>query len=160
MGISNLHAGLEDEIACHRGELEELHKQIAQAKDLIERLPEMLERASRLDEVIEAAERLIRFRRPDWQSASVKPRRRTAHNNPVPFGNISITALDVLREAKAPIRTRLIAKEVLRRHGVEDPDRKLVDRISNSAGSSLRDYEKRGVVRSIRENIKEWEVIR
>jgi hypothetical protein len=160
MGISNLHAGLEEEIACHRGEVIELQKQIIEAKELIERLPEMLERVAYLEEMIEAAEKLIKYRKPDWQSTSVKPRRRTAHNNPIPFGNISITALEILRDASEPIRTRVIAKEILRRHGIEGPDRKLVDRISNSTGSSLRDYEKRGVVRSVRENIMEWEVIR
>lgn len=99
MGISNLHAGLENEIACHRGELQELQKDISEAKILIARLPEMLERVSRLEEVIEAAEKLVKFRKPDWQSSSIKPRRRTAHYNPIPFGNTSVTALDVLREA-------------------------------------------------------------
>lgn len=99
MGISKLHAGLENEIACHRGDLDELQRQIAQAKNLIERLPEMLERTSRLEEVIEAAEPLIKFRNPDWQSASVKPK--------------------------------------LRRHGIKERDRKLLDRISNSIGNKL-----------------------
>jgi hypothetical protein len=160
MGISNLHAGLENEIACHRGELDELRKQIADAKELIERLPEMLERAARLEEIIEAAEKLIKFRKPDWQSDSVKPKRRTAHNNPIPFGGISLTMLTVLREASAPMRTRDIAREILRRHGVPEPDRKLLDRVANSTGNSLNDHEERGIVRSIRNNVYEWEVIR
>lgn len=161
MGITNLRGSLENEIACHRGELVELRAQIEQAKKLIEQLPTMIGRAGALQETIEAAEKVIKFRTPEWRSESVKPRRRTAHNNPIPFGNISPTALEILRQAAGkPIRTREVAREVLRHHGVEEPERKLLDRVSNSVGASLAAYEKRSVVKSIRDNIMEWVVIR
>lgn len=161
MGITNLRGSLENEIACHRGELVELRADIERAKNLIEQLPDMIGRATALQETIEAAEKVIKFRLPEWQGDRVKPKRRTAHNNPIPFGNISPTALNILREAAGkPIRTRNIAREVLHRHGIDDPDRRLLDRVSNSVGASMAAYEKREVVESVRENIKEWRVIR
>ena len=162
MGITNVKDVLEYDLARFKGEIEELRRQIAEAERLIESLPAMLKRVSALEEVIEAAGKVLKFRLPDWQSESVKPMRRTAHHNPIPFGETSPTALSILRESDRPLRARDVAKEVLRRFGIEEPDRKQLDRVANSVQASFRDYKKRGGVRHTNEPgiVQKWEVIR
>lgn len=159
MGITNLRGSLENEIACHRGELIDLRKQIDAAKALIEYLPTMISRANALEETIEAAEKVIKFRTPDWNSKSVKPRRRKSHKNPIPQGETTPAALSILRERDGdPIKSRDLAVEALRRHGFIDVDRDIVDRVSDTIGRSLTKYEERGVVESIRGDIIKWVV--
>ena len=154
-----MRGNLENEIANYRGELDELHARIAKAKELIGDLPTMMTRAAQVENLIAAAELLITAKNPEWQTEKVKPKRRNSHTSPVPFGELGRSALAILRDAPTPMRTRDIARMVLLDQRHTDPDRLVLDRVTNSLSNYLGSHEG-DLVESEEHYPKLWRVIR
>lgn len=148
MGRSNRTAALESKIQLLLGEHEELKREIERAERLVEELPLMRERLWEIDTLVNACEAVIKSDQPDWTRDHIKPSRPFVHKIPIKLGNASKLGLQILREAKEPMRVRDIAIEALRREGHENVDTDTMTKVANTIGNNLRKQQKQGLVDS------------
>ena len=144
MGKTNLLHGLESKIGKLMGELAAKRDEVERVEKQAEQLPTMRERLWELEMLIEAIETLIRSDHPDWQRDTINPVRPNVHQIPIKLGNASRIAMDVLRTATEPLTVREIAREVLRREGLDDPNSSTLDKVTNTIGAALKN--RRGTV--------------
>ena len=148
MGKTNLHYGLESKLAFLLGERTLTENEIARIESLAATLPELRRKAKRLHDAISHASGLLAHIEPGWSPedapAPVIP---NVHKAPTKMGRCSRAALEVLREAVAPLTVREIAVEVLVREGVEDPTPRDVTLTRNSVQTSLRAHRGSAVFR-------------
>ena len=114
MGSTNLKQALTNEMGLWAGELKEHDAKAAEILTLLEGLPAITARAERLKTVLDCAAEVMREIDPAWSPDRIKPSKPFVHKAPASTTKV---ALDVLREAPAPLRSREIAIEVLRRDG-------------------------------------------
>jgi hypothetical protein len=89
-------------------------------------------------------------------AGAVKPIKQHVHKSSVRPGQTTRLTLDILREAAAPIPTRKIALEVLRRNGDETPDKAQIRSTVNAVDSTLRAKEKDGIVKHTDDYGRSW----
>lgn len=159
MGITNLRYGLEAKLAKYRGELEEITEQIRLIEAGLANLPQIHVRRAKLLGLIAGAELIILDDNPDWQSSKIKPVRARKWNSPFKSGEISRTALTVLREADAWLRPKAIAEIMLEQIGHDPLDRASREKLTNSVSAYLKSHENT-LVESRGDFAKEWRVIR
>jgi hypothetical protein len=152
MGRSNRTAALERKIELLWGEQDELAKKIDEAERLVEQLPSMRERLWDIETLVKACEAIIKSDQPNWTRDHLKPSRPQVHKIPVKIGNASKLALQILRQAKEPMRVRDIAIEVLRCEGHQNMDTDTITKVANTVGNNLRKQQKQGLV----DNDKGW----
>jgi len=138
VGSTNLKQALISKMGLWAGELKEREAKAAEILTLYEGLPAITARAERLKRVLDCASEVMREIDPAWSPDRVKPSKPFVHKAPVQLGQTTKLALDVLREAPAPLRAREIAVEVLRRDGREDASSADVQRVTNSVDAALR----------------------
>jgi len=146
MGRSNRTAALESKISLLLGEHDTKRIEIEKAERLALALPAMRERLWEIETLLEACEAIIKSDQPNWTRDHLKPLKPFVHKIPVQLGNASKRALDVLREAKEPMRVRDIAIEVLSREGHDHPDTDTITKVANAVGRGLKNARKRGTV--------------
>lgn len=95
-------------------------------------------RASEIEHLMGCAEALLKDENPAWQSKRVKPVRPRERAGPVPLGDITKSALSILRETREEMTCRNLAIAVLDRHDVTDYDKGLLQRMTNSINATLR----------------------
>ena len=158
MGQTNLKHALQRKYALMAGELKEKAGEVVRIQTLFEQLPALSGRAQRQERLLECAEELLKEIDPAWTPDKVKPLRPNVHKAPIALGRISKTALDVLREANAPLTTRQVADALLTREGVGEVDSQARQRVINSVDTTLRAKTGR-VVQSDDGWPKRWSVI-
>lgn len=131
-------SNLEKEAAQYIGERQEKALRVERIKKLVADLPALEERIETLNNLIGAAELLLKERNPDWSPAQVKPVRRNEWKSPIPPGDGSRMALDILRTATKPLTTRQIAEEMLARVGDVNPDRATREKVQSNVDVALR----------------------
>lgn len=159
MGKSNFLSSLETKLGYLKGELAQKREELGRIQRLTAAAPAIEERIEQLVSLTDAAALLILNYHPDWDAATIGPVRSHKHKSPIRVGEATRKALDVLREAVAPMRTRDIAEEVLRREGIIAPDSATVDRVTNSLGNTLKTRIGKQV-ESDRQRGQRWSVIR
>jgi hypothetical protein len=127
------------------GELDELRERIARIEREQAALPDLRSRAERLEALAASAALLLREEDQTWTPDDSPPVRPWTHSLPIRFGSCGRRALEVLREADRAMTVREITLEVLRRAGVEEPNRATLQRTQNAVDSSLRNHRGRGV---------------
>lgn len=138
MGKTNLQYGLDKKYASLAGELLDVQSQIERIEQLYETLPDLRERESGLKCDLEKVIAVIRMDRPDWSKDQIRPVQPFKHSIPIPHGDCSRRALEVLRDAKEPMTAREIALTVLSQTGVVDPDPEVAQKVTNAVLSALR----------------------
>jgi len=137
MGITNITATLERQIARYLGERIDKQRQIERIEKVVDSLPELRERVQRLTGLIAAAELVIREQQPDWSIEKVRPLRRHQHAGAIPNGKGAPMALDVLRTSDGPRTTREIALEMLASVGEIAPDKDEVERVQRNVEAAF-----------------------
>lgn len=140
MGISNGRAHLERKISGYLSELIEKRKLAKNATAAAVELPSLQIRITRLEELVQAAETLLREDDPSWNCSRVKPKRKHTFESPFGIGEAGPMALDVLREATAPMTIRDIVREMLRRAGITGYERDLLDKQANSLSAYIKNH--------------------
>lgn len=148
MAESNLLSGLKRKFAALTGEAVALEERIAKIKAEYElvagleaKLPSLREGAHHVAEV-------IRLMDSSWEESSVAPRKPFARRIPIPPGQCSRMAIDILRTASTAMGSREIALKVLERAGCSDADTHVRVRVTNAVDATLRQYRERGLVQS------------
>lgn len=161
MGITNTRLNLENNVARWKGELDQKRNAIEKIEAGMVLLDSLRERVAKLDALIASAEMVIQEDHPEWSADEVQPRRKTDHHSPIPFGMLGRTALEVLRDGPANgMRTREIARDLLKRFQLDAGDRALLDKTANSLGNYLK-ANTGDLVRSDGERLyKKWHLIR
>lgn len=150
MGLTNYQHALRKKYSKLTGELSELRDRIERIERDQAALPDLKARADKLATLADSAAMLLEDECEDWQPEDSPPVRPWAHTLPIKFGSCGRRAMEVLREADRAMTVREIALEVLRRAGVDDPDRATLQRTQNAVDSSLRSHRGRGVESSDR----------
>ena len=101
-------------------------------------LPVLNRRAVELGHLMGCAEALLRDENPAWQPKRVKPVKPRERAGPVPLGDITKSALSILREISQDMTCRNLAIAVLDRHDVTEYDKGLLQRMTNSIDATLR----------------------
>lgn len=159
MGKTNIKYGLERKIAQALGELEAAQKEIAQIQAGLKRMISLREKVREQQALIAAAETILKLDDASWSGGHIKPARKGSWSSPFPAGDLGMTALAVLREAKEWLRAREIAERMLTKIGHDADDKDTLDRTANSVTTYLKKYEGE-LVESRRDYPKEWRVIR
>lgn len=145
MGMTNYQHALRKKYSRLTGELAELRERIARIEREQSALPDLRARASKLQALADSAAMLLEHECEDWQredNPAVKP---WTHTLPIKFGSCGRRAMQVLREADKAMTVREVTLEVLRRVGVEEPDRVTLQRTQNAVDASLRKHRGRGL---------------
>lgn len=145
MGLTNYQHALRKKYSRLTGEFAELRDRIERIERESASLPELKARAAKLEALAESAAMLLTEDCADWQRGDSQPVRPWTHTLPIKFGSCGRRAMDVLREADTAMTVREITLEVLRRAGIEDPNRATLQRTQNAVDSSLRSHRGRGV---------------
>lgn len=159
MGRSNVTHNLERDLSHHLGEREEKIAMIDRIQQLVDTLPELRERVSELDSLIAAGELLLKERLPDWTPDSVRPVRKFKCGSPLEYGSGVRKALEVLKDASAPMTTREITDEVLTREAIFDLDKAKWERFRSNIDAGLRKHKKKGLVDSDERKPSRWWLI-
>lgn len=159
MGFSNLRHGLENKHAALRGEIKAIDREMKEAQACADRLPELYWHRRRLADLVQATELLLRHDNPDWQPDKLKPRRPRKWTGPFKTGDQGRIALNVLRENGGWLRPYEIAVIMLDQIEHDPEDRRMRQRLTNSLGNYLKNYEG-DLVESRGDYAKEWRVIR
>jgi hypothetical protein len=138
MGRTNLTHALERKYSTLWGDLKGKRQTITEIEGLFEQLPVLRHRASELEHLMGCAEALLRDENPAWQPKRVKPVRPRERAGPVPLGEITKSALSILRETGQEKTCRNLAIAVLDRHDVTEYDKGLLQRMTNSINTTLR----------------------
>lgn len=138
MGSTNLKSALANKMGLWAGELKEQEARAAEILSLYEGLPAITQRTERLKKVLDCASEVMKEIDPAWSPDRVKPAKPFVHKAPVQLGQTTKLALDILREASEPLRSREIATEVLSRDGKNDPSPADIQRVTNSVDAALR----------------------
>lgn len=138
MGRTNLKEALQRKFASLAGELKDKQARIEHIEGLFEELPVLSRRAERVKHLMHCAEELLKEIDPTWKSAKVKPIRPHAYQEVVPKGDLTKSALAILRETGSAMTCRQLAVAVLERHGVTEYDKGILQRVTNGVNSTLR----------------------
>lgn len=145
MGKSNLRASLTKRYGALSGRLNEIRSNILRIEREAATLSELKAEAQRLEALAESAALLLEDVDPSFKRNDVKAVKPWTHGLPVPFGTCGRRGLAVLREADGAMTVREIAREVLRRVGVEDAEPVVMQRTVNAIEACLRKHRGRGV---------------
>lgn len=138
MGRTNLKEALERKFASLAGELVDKQARIDHIEGLFQELPLLSRRAERVKELLHCAEQLLKEVDPTWQRGRVKPTRVHAYKEIIPKGELTKTALSILRETGSPFTCRQLAIAVLNRHGVTQYDKGTLQQVTNAVNATLR----------------------
>lgn len=161
MGGSNTLTNLERKVARFKAEREDTLKEIMRIAAGIDVLAELHAKVEGLNQRIAAVELLVRDDHPEWSAEQVKPRRKANRHSLIPYGMLGRTALEVLRDGPPEgFRTREIARQVLEKHDVHQPERDVLDRTANSLDRYLVAHHGDLVENDGERHYKRWRLIR
>lgn len=160
MGMSNVTQNIERDLSHHLGEREEKVAMVHRIQQLIETLPELRERVAKLDGLITAGEMLLKERIPDWTPDRIRPVHKFKCQSPLEHGSGVRKALEVLKDATAPMTTREITDEVLTREAIFDLDRARWERFRSNIDAGLRKHHKKGLVDSDGRKPSRWWLVK
>lgn len=158
MGASNLKLALVNKLALLRGEHAEVRAHVVRIRYEHLQLNGLTTKLEKLEAAIANAEGLLKFEDPYFDLRGVLARRPASHRSPIPMGDLGKTALAILRDAPEGMRSRDIARELLRRYDQADADRATLDKISNSVNGYLKKYDG-DLVTSDGQYARKWTVI-
>lgn len=129
--LTRKHEAILTEIRAVEKTIKTTHKQI-------ESLAEREEAAARLYGDLEHVLAVIRMDHPEYDEAKTQPRGKNTYKLPLPIGQCTRFAFEVIRESAQPLTINEIAREVLRRSGMNDPDVETSRLACNNINSSFR----------------------
>lgn len=138
MGRTNLKDGLERKFASLAGELVDKRARIDHIEGLFQELPVLSRRAERVKHLLHCAEELLKEIDPTWKPEKVKPTRPHAYKEVVPKGDLTKSALAILRETGTPYTCRQLAIAVLDRHGITEYSKGTLQQVTNAVNATLR----------------------
>ena len=158
MGISNLRLALERRYKDWLGERKLLEKQIDEITAAYETLDEKRDRAARVEQLVHSVETIMAEIAPGWDPADAKPTIKGRWKAPFEAAAVTRWTLDILREAKEPLRSRTIAEMIMTRNGLSLDDRDVLERVRQAADATLRKKLASGLVESIDSWPVRWRV--
>lgn len=103
--------------------------------------------AQRLADDMRHAEAVLKMMRPDFNLASIAPRRRNKQASPYKRGEVFRAVLGVLRESDRPLTSREISEALLHKAGIAEPPLKQIRDMVGSVHSSLRNHQGKTIER-------------
>ncbi len=97
--------------------------------------------AKRLADDMKHVEAVLKMLRPDFNLASIAPRRRNKQASPYKRGEVFRAVLDVLRESDRPLTSREISEALLHKSGIAEPPLKQIRDMVGSVHTSLRNHQ-------------------
>jgi hypothetical protein len=88
--------------------------------------------------LLHCAEELLKEIDPTWKPSKVKPIRHHAYNENIPKGDLTKSALAILRETGKPYTCRQLTIAVLARHNVSEYTKSTLQQVSNAVNSTPR----------------------
>jgi hypothetical protein len=149
MGISNLQLALERRYKDWLGERNLLEKQIDEIAAAYATLDEKRDRIVRVEQLVQSVETIMAEIAPEWDPAEAKPTQKGRWKAPFEAAAVTRWTLDILREAKEPLRSRTIAEMIMLKNGLSLDDREVLERVRQTADATLRTKVKSGLVESV-----------
>lgn len=138
MGRTNLKEALERKFASLAGELVDKQSRIDHIEGLFQELPILSRRTERVKHLLHCAEELLKEIDPAWKREKVKPTRPHGYKEVVPKGDLTKSALAILRETGSSYTCRQLAIAILDRHGVTEYDKGTLQQVTNAVNATLR----------------------
>lgn len=139
MSTKNIRAPLERKFGSWKGELLSVQEKIAKIEGLQGELPELRAREARLYELLGHIEGILKEMKPDWDPSHIKVARQGTYKLPFEIGTATRVALTILRETEKAHTSRQLAKGVLDREGILEPDSETLERVVSAIDRSMRD---------------------
>lgn len=150
MGMSNLKDGLVRRYKDWRGEHELLDKQIREIEASYETLYEKKQRLARVAVLLDSVKTIMSEIAPTWDASGERPTTKGQWKHPFEAGAVTRWTLDILREAKEPMRSRAIAERIMELNGRTPGDeREVTDRVRVTVDATLRSKLTKGLVESV-----------
>lgn len=102
---------------------------------------------------------VIKIVSPDFDIASVKPKRGHKPNTWFKRGTAFLVALDVLREAKEPLSMWEICRRMLAKRGVANPSERDIRIVANMIKNTLNRYNRKSVKSNEAKRNRLWTAI-
>jgi hypothetical protein len=138
MTTKNIRGPLERKFGTWKGELLSVQEKIAKFEAFQQELPELREREAKLHELLAHIEGILREMNPKWDPEQIKAVKPGGYKLPFEIGTATRVALTILREQGNKQTSRQLAKGVLEREGILNPDAETVDRVTSAIDRSMR----------------------
>jgi hypothetical protein len=104
--------------------------------------------AQKLAENMKHVEAVLKMLRPDFNLASIAPRRRNKQASPYKRGEVFRAVLEVLRLSDRPLTSREISEALLHKAGIVEPPLKQIRDMVGAVHTSLRNHEGKTIERA------------
>ena len=138
MSGSNLLHGLKRKHEAILSSIRAVEKTIKATHRQMESLPNREESVAKLYEDLAHVLAVIRLDHPEYDEAEARPRGKNTFKLPLPIGECTRVAFELLREAKRPMTVNDIARQVLQRAGIEEPEVEELRLACNNVNASFR----------------------
>jgi hypothetical protein len=105
-------------------------------------------------------EAVLKMLRPDFNLASIVPRRRNKQASPYKRGEVFRAVLEVLRVSERPITSREISEALLHKAGIAAPPLKQIRDMVGSVHTSLRNHQGKTIERAGDGIPAKWRILR
>jgi len=137
-------------IQGRRGEHDLLDKQIREIEASYETLEDKKLRLARVADLLDSVKTIMSEIAPTWDASEERPTTKGQWKHPFKAGAVTHWTLDILREAKEPMRSRAIAERIMELNGrTHGDEREVTDRVRVTVDATLRSKLTKGLVESI-----------
>ncbi len=108
---------------------------------------------------LEHVRAVIKIVEPDFNVASIKPKKTIRQNPWFKPGEMFLTVLDVLREAKEPLTQTEIVKRMLTKRGVHTPTSDNLRDVRNAIHNTLPRYDGKAIKSEGPKKYRRWSIL-